>query len=36
MLNCQHKPNKNICKLCGIAIYKDGSAYKHISFKSHQ
>ncbi|CAD8144306.1 unnamed protein product [Paramecium pentaurelia] len=37
MINCQHKPNKNICKLCGIAIYKDGSvAYKHNSFKSHQ
>ncbi|CAK88267.1 unnamed protein product (macronuclear) [Paramecium tetraurelia] len=37
MLNCQHKPNKNICKLCGMATYKDGSiAYKHISFKSHQ
>ncbi|CAD8059336.1 unnamed protein product [Paramecium sonneborni] len=36
MLNCQHKPYQNICKLCGIAIYQDGSvAYKHISFKSH-
>ncbi|CAK58537.1 unnamed protein product (macronuclear) [Paramecium tetraurelia] len=37
MLNCQHKPKKNICKLCGIAVYKDGSvAYKHNNFKSHQ
>lgn len=36
MINCQHKPNKNICKLCGITIYKDKSvAYKHNSFKSH-
>ena len=36
MLNCQHKPLDEVCKLCGILTYSNGVlAYKHTQFKSH-
>ena len=35
LLNCDHKPYLNVCRLCGIKTYEDCQAYKNKNMISH-